>query len=153
LLNDGNLVLSAANDSKWLWQSGSVPGLVGSRLSAGEGLHPLEYLRSQNGAFELSDDGWTGQLRFYAVTSASCSIWIAPISGLKASVAVLRPDGDFVMYGPVSRVTWSSSTAGNPGAQLVLGNDGSLSLLSASGKLLWRPPTGPPEGNSTGCPG
>ena len=153
LLDDGNLVLSPSSGGAWLWQSGSVAGLQGSRLTAGHGLHPEQYLRSKNGAFELSNGGWTGKLRLYAVTSASCSIWTAPPVGDKASVAVLLPDGDFVMYGPVSRVTWSTMTAGNPGAQLDLGNDGSLSLLSASGKTLWQAPEAATAGGNARCPG
>jgi tRNA A-37 threonylcarbamoyl transferase component Bud32 len=151
LLDDGNLVLIGSNAGTWLWQSGSISGVHGSRLTAGQGLHPQQYLRSKNGAFELSNDGWTGRLRLYAVTSASCSMWTAPAVGDRASVAVLLPNGDFVMYGPVSRVTWSTMTAGNPGAQLVLGNDGSLSLLSASRKTLWQAPETTPTRGNTSC--
>jgi hypothetical protein len=153
LLDDGNLVLTGSSGGTWLWQSGSVSGLQGSRLTGGQGLHPEQYLRSNNGAFELSNDGWAGQLRLYAVTSASCLMWTEPAVGDKASVAVLLPDGDFVMYGPVSRVTWSTMTAGNPGAQLVLGDDGSLSLLSASGKTLWQAPEAASGRGNTRCPG
>jgi hypothetical protein len=153
LLDDGNLVLAALSGGTWLWQSGSISGLQGSRLTAGEGLHPGQYLRSQNGVFELSDDGWTGQLRLYVVTSASCSMWSEPTVGDEASVAALLPDGDFVMYGPVSRVTWSTRTAGNPGAQIALGDDGSLSLLSVSGKTLWQAREAGSASGSRHCPG
>jgi hypothetical protein len=153
LLNDGNLVLTAPGDATWLWQSGSVSGLQGSRLTAGQGLHPGQYLRSKNGVFELSNDGWTGQLRLSVVNSASCAMWSEPTVGDEASVAALLPDGNFVMFGPVSRVTWSTKTAGNPGAQLVLGDDGSLSLLSASEKTLWQASEAAPTRGTTQCPG
>jgi hypothetical protein len=153
LLDDGNLVLTASNGGTWLWQSGSVSGSQGSTLTAGQGLHPGQYLRSKNGVFELSNDGWTGQLRLSVVNSASCVMWSEPTIGDKASVAALLPDGDFVMYGPVSRVTWSTKSAGNQGAQIELGDDGSLSLLSASGKTLWRAPEARSVIGNTHCPG
>jgi hypothetical protein len=153
LLDDGNLVLSPSRGGTWLWQSGSVAGLQGSRLTAGQGLHPEQYLRSENGAFELSNDGWTGQLRLYAVASPSCSLWTAPTAGDEASVAVLLPDGDLVLYGPVSRVTWSTMTADDPGAQLVLGDDGSLSVLSVSGRSLWQAPEATSGGGNSRCTG
>jgi hypothetical protein len=153
LLDNGNLVLTAPGVATWLWQSGSVSGLQGSRLTASQGLHPGQYLRSKNGVFELSNDGWTGQLRLSVVNSASCVLWSEPTVGDEASVAALLPDGNFVMYGPVSRVTWNTKTAGNPGAQLVLGDDGSLSLLSASGKRLWQAPEAKKSSGTTHCPG
>jgi serine/threonine protein kinase len=153
LLDDGNLVLTRSRSGTWLWQSGSVSGSQGSRLTAGEGLHPGQYLRSHNGAFELSNDGWTGQLRLNAATAVSCLLWTEPTVGDKASVAALLPDGNFVMYGPVSRLTWSTKTAGNPSAQLVLGDNGSLSLLSASGKTLWRAGEAPSATGNARCPG
>ncbi len=141
LLNDGNLVLQDAPSTHTLWQSGSVPGVVGSSLEAGDGLHPLQYLRSPNGEFELTNDGRTGQLRLVSLTSPSCPLWSVPTRGIPASVAVLLSNGDFVLYGPVSRVSWSSRTAGNSNAQLVLSDEGTLTLVSTSGKALWQVPT------------
>jgi len=141
VLDDGNLVLEDANSGRWLWESGSGPGSLGSRLIATQGLHPLQSLQSPNGAFELTNDGWTGQLRLFAVGSPNCFIWAEPVAGSPASVSALLPDGEFVMLAPLAHQTWTSGTSGNPGSQLVLQNNGTLVLTSPSGAVVWQAPT------------
>ena len=140
LLDTGNMVIEDSVSGRWLWQSGSGSADLGPRLIATQGLHPLQYMRSPDGAFELSNDGWTGQMRLFAVRSPKCFRWIEPSIGLPASVSALMPDGEFVMLAPVSHQTWTSMTMGNPNSQLVLGNNGLLTLTSPAGGVIWREP-------------
>ncbi|MGC0379688.1 hypothetical protein [Streptomyces sp. SAI-229] len=51
--------------------------------------------------------------------------------------AVFQDDGHFVVYGQDNRTAWSSGTAGNPGAQLVIQADGNVTVMSAGGAVLW----------------
>ena len=151
LLDTGNVVIEDSASDRWLWQSGSGSADLGPRLIATQGLHPLQYMRSPNGAFELTNDGWTGQMRLLAVRSPKCFRWIEPSIGLPASVSALLPDGEFVMLAPVSHQTWTSMTSGNPNSQLVLGNNGILALTSPSGGVIWRAPaSGSPSPACTG---
>jgi cell wall-associated NlpC family hydrolase len=50
-------------------------------------------------------------------------------------VALMQPDGNFVMYG--QSASWSSRTNGHPGAWVVMQGDGNLVVYSASGAALW----------------
>jgi hypothetical protein len=141
VLDDGNLVVQDRISGRWLWQSGSGPASLGPKLITTQGLHPLQYMRSPNGAFELTNDGWTGQLRLDAVKSPRCSMWVEPAAGLPASVSALLPDGEFVMLAPLAHQTWSSGTNGHPDVQLGLGNDGALTLTSPTGAVVWQAAT------------
>jgi hypothetical protein len=149
VLDDGNLVVQDRSSGRWLWQSGSGPASLGPKLITTQGLHPLQYMRSPNGAFELTNDGWTGQLRLIAVKSPQCSMWVEPAAGLSASVSALLPDGNFVMLAPLAHQTWSSGTSGNPNVQLVLGNDGALTLTSTTGAVVWQAATA--VSHTAGC--
>ncbi|MCZ9345247.1 hypothetical protein NGM37_46650, partial [Streptomyces sp. TRM76130] len=51
--------------------------------------------------------------------------------------AVFQDDGHFVVYTKDDRTVWSSGTAGNPGAQLVIQADGNVTVMSAGGAVLW----------------
>ena len=50
--------------------------------------------------------------------------------------AVLQGDGNLVVYSG-STPLWASNTAGNPGAYLVVWDDGKLALISTAGSTLW----------------
>lgn len=49
--------------------------------------------------------------------------------------ALMQTDGNFVMYGPGYHILWSSQTAGNPGAYLVLQSDGNIVIYSSTAAL------------------
>jgi hypothetical protein len=56
------------------------------------------------------------------------------------SYAVMQSDGNFVVYNPSGAPLWASNTAGDGGAYVVLGDNGVLSVLSASGAVEWSGP-------------
>jgi serine/threonine protein kinase len=139
LLDSGNLVIRPHGATTVLWQTGTVPGDIGSQLLAGDELHPAQYLQSPNGAYRLSDGGRAGVLRLYAVGQSGCAHWHAPRTGVAASLAVMQTDGNFVLYTPgASKIAWQSGTSGHLGANVVLENDGTLVLATPPGVLLWQ---------------
>jgi hypothetical protein len=139
LLDSGNLIIRPHGATTVLWQTGTVPGDIGSQLLAGDELHPAQYLQSPNGAYRLSDDGRAGVLRLDAVAPSGCALFQMPRTGVAASLAVMQTDGNFVLYTPgASRIAWQSGTSGHPGANVVLENDGSLVLATPAGVLLWQ---------------
>jgi hypothetical protein len=139
LLDNGNLVIRSHDGAAVLWQSGSIPGDVGSQLLSGDTLHPGQYLQSPNGAYRLANDGGHGVLRLFAAARPQCAPWREPGTGAAASLAVMQTDGNFVLYTPgASRIAWQSDTSGHAGADIVLENDGSLVLATSQGVLLWQ---------------
>lgn len=62
--------------------------------------------------------------------------WSSHTSG-KGYKAVFQDDGHFVVYTKDSQTVWSSGTAGNPGATLVIQGDSNVVIASASGAVLW----------------
>jgi len=104
----------------------SVGVLVdGALLNSNEGI------TSPNGEFSLVMQG-DGNLVEYDGTTAA---WSSGTS-TAGSLVVMQTDGNLVIYSG-SVYKWQSGTSGNPGAQLVLGNNGILSIDSASGVPLW----------------
>lgn len=81
-------------------------------------------------------------MRLSPVRSPNCPSWVEPAAGSPASVSALLPDGEFVMLAPLARRTWTSGTSGSPNAQLVLGDDGTLRLVSTTGTVIWEAPQG-----------
>ncbi|MFI8008030.1 hypothetical protein [Streptomyces sp. NPDC086010] len=62
--------------------------------------------------------------------------WAANTAGL-GDRAVFREDGALVVLSSAGSAVWSSGTAGNVGAHLILQKTGRLMIMSASGSLLW----------------
>jgi hypothetical protein len=148
LQNDGNLVVYLDRQQS-LWETGATPGNVGSTLTSGVSLHPAQYLTSPNGKYRLLDEARSGTLRLYQ-TSNGCPVWMQPTTGRAASDAVMQADGNFVVRAPGidGAVEWQSGTGENPGASLVLENNGSLVVAAADAFTLWRADAQP----APGCP-
>ena len=53
-------------------------------------------------------------------------------------VTTVQTDGNVVSRTEQGRVTWSTGTAGNPGARLVQQTDGNLVVRRADGRALWQ---------------
>jgi len=58
-------------------------------------------------------------------------------------MAVLQPDGNFVVYGADGTVRWFSGTRGHGNAVLSLENDGNLAIYRLDGTLIWDRHRGP----------
>jgi hypothetical protein len=55
-----------------------------------------------------------------------------------ATRLVMQDDGDLVMLNSADSVVWSAGTAGDPGASLVLFDDGTLFIVDQNGAELGR---------------
>jgi hypothetical protein len=97
----------------------------GSVLTANEGI------TSPNGEFSLVMQGDGNLVEYDGATAA----WSSG-SNTAGSVVEMQTDGNLVIYSG-STYKWQSGTSGNPGAYLVLGDDGVLTIDSASGIPLW----------------
>ncbi len=53
------------------------------------------------------------------------------------SYLIMQSDGNLVWY-EGSRVVWHTNTDGNPGARLVVQNDGNAVIYSSSNRALWQ---------------
>ncbi|MGP4109415.1 Dyp-type peroxidase [Streptomyces sp. 4N509B] len=67
--------------------------------------------------------------------------WRAGVNRRGAIRAELREDGNLVMPTMAGEIIWSSGTAGHPGATLVVGVDGDVSIRAADGSVLWHTDT------------
>ena len=154
LLNDGNLEIRSHGTGRVLWQTGAVPGSVGSELLPGEELHADQYLQSPNRRYRLLNDPATGVLKLFRITGGSCLLWEQPRVGHPVSYAVMQPSGNFVLYQPRPlSIEWQTSTGGNPSSSLVLEDTGALVLSSASGITLWQASLRPSDATGSRCIG
>jgi Dyp-type peroxidase family len=70
-------------------------------------------------------------------------MWRAGAAGLGAAEAQFLETGELVLTTAVEdgTVVWSTETGGNPGATLVVGVDGDVSIRAVDGHLLWHTDT------------
>lgn len=85
-------------------------------------------------------------------------IWHSGTGGNSGARAVLKGDGNFVVYSASNAVLWASNTAGHPDATLTVQDDGNVVLYS-NGQALWATKTvsavdgqGNPTVNFRSCP-
>ncbi|MGP3966531.1 Dyp-type peroxidase [Streptomyces sp. 6N223] len=64
-------------------------------------------------------------------------MWRAGVAGRGAVHAEFRETGELVLPDAVGEIVWSTPTDGNPGATLVVGVDGDVSIRAADGRSLW----------------
>lgn len=156
--SDGNLVLYDVNNHA-LWNTGTVghPGaythlqfgggsVIGptgilwysqGALTAGAELLNNGFMYSDDGRFKLAVQG--GNL---VLTFGSQVLWTRG-NGTGAAVIMQGEDGNLVLYDAARHPLWASNTAGNPGANLSMTNDGNLIIFSATGgRVLWQSGTG-----------
>jgi hypothetical protein len=100
-------------------------------LTGGSQLNSGEAITSPNGQFSLAMQT-DGNLVEY---DGSTAAW-ATATNTAGSDVDMQGDGNLVVYNG-STATWASGTSGNPGAYLVLGNDGVLSIDAPNGTPLW----------------
>ena len=152
---DGNLVLyDGANHALWTSNTSGRPGayltlldtgqllvnsVAGAPLWGGPGaLLPNTTLASgqssssPTGAYQLTMQA-DGNLTLH---HGATVVWSSGTSSAGAH-ALLQGDGNLVVYSTTSQPLWATNTDGNPGAYLVVTDDGKVSLLSAAGGVLW----------------
>ncbi len=105
------------------------------------GLLAGESLKSCDGRFELEmkKDGnlvWSGP---------PGTMWQTTTEGKGGHVAVVKHDGNFVLYDADSNELWSSKTYGHDADHLALDDSGNLAVDDSAGKALWASGTNLPK--------
>ena len=112
-------------------QDGSVGATGGDLLDRQQRLETGEYLRSPNMryTFGMSPDGNLELLK------GAQPIWSADTCCADA-YAIMQRNGDLVVYDG-RNVRFSSVTAGNSGARLVVRNNGTAVILDTAANVIW----------------
>lgn len=135
VLDDDGILTVHRPDGSALWSSRTSPGekIVRNVLTAGKRLKYFETLVSPNFLFRaiMQSDG---NVVVYGPTGPN---W-ASHTGNAYSNLVMSSGGDVVNVAfPYDTPLWHSGTAGNPGAVLVLQDDGNLVVYAPGGRALW----------------
>ncbi|MCU0445711.1 MAG: TIR domain-containing protein [Microscillaceae bacterium] len=111
------------------------------RLDAGDSLI------SANGAYVLKVREDDGHLCIYKNTEEETFVWGTEVFGFKNASLVMQADGNLVVYDGDNTPKWSTNTTDHFDAKwgeeefkpikVVLEDDGTLSLYSATGKVVW----------------
>ena len=104
----------------------------GNRLTRGQRLRPGEFIQARAAACRLlfQTDG-------NLVASDHGAAYWSSRTRAAGGMAVMRPNGNFVVTDAAGAVRWSTRTRGNPGAYLVVQNNCNVVLRSAGGATLW----------------
>ena len=100
-------------------------------LNPGSQLNPGEGITSPSGQYSIVMQADGNFVEYDGAASA----W-ATGTNTTGSVIDMQTDGNLVIYSGTT-AKWASGTSGNAGAYLVLGNNGILTIDSASGVPIW----------------
>lgn len=118
-------------------------------LNAGQTLTGSKILTSANGKFILRMQEDDGHLCVYNFANGQqgAFVWGSGKHGFKNSKLVMQADGNLVVYDGNNTSKWASDThpynnekfkdSNNKPVKLVLENDGSLKLYTATDKVVW----------------
>jgi len=106
---------------------------IQDRLLSGQALFTGNALWSTNGLYELIMQT-DANLVLYGPNGA---LWSSATNGTAQKTAYMRPDGNFIIYGPANQIFWNSATSGNPGSMLVMQTDGNVVVYNAGGTAVW----------------
>lgn len=109
------------------------------RKEGGSSLGVGESWVSCNGQYKLTHQS-DGNVVFYRV-SDSAALWSTNTQGSGTSLH-MQGDGNFVLYRAGGTVPgnhlWHSVTHGNPGAYLIVQDDGRVAIFNAAGEMIWK---------------
>jgi hypothetical protein len=112
----------------------SISSMANS-LEPGETLALNQSLTSPSGVWQLSMQ-MDGNLVLYRAENMQ-AVWATNTNGQDVQHAVMQQtDGNFVLYLFNGQPAWASDTAGNPGARLILQDDGNLVVYLAQ-RAIW----------------
>ncbi len=124
LLDTGQLVVAGPSGAP-LWAG---PGVLLADTVLGSG----QSLDSPTGAYQLTMQAGGNLVLHHGATE----VWSSGTSSAGAH-ALVQGDGNLVVYSSGSVPLWASNTGGNPGAYLVVTDDGAVALISTAGGTLW----------------
>ncbi|GAB3696062.1 DUF4241 domain-containing protein [Saccharopolyspora tripterygii] len=142
--DDGNVTIADV-DGEPVWSSESAPSVPGGPAATGDRMLPgqtlgRQSLTSESGRTTLvhQDDG---NLVLYS-NEGRGALWASDTQFRGTGRCKLLDDGDLVLYDRRGQVVWSTDTSGNPGAGLLVGDDG-LELRTTDDVVVWSVRTTP----------
>lgn len=118
----------------------TAPQATGNDMLPGEVLAPNTQITSLNGHFHLRYNPNDGLRIVRAATGQS--VWWSGVTSAPSTHCIMQLDGNLVLYRPDGTPVWASHTHANPGASLVIGNDGAA-VISLGATRLWSTPVPP----------
>jgi murein DD-endopeptidase MepM/ murein hydrolase activator NlpD len=106
---------------------------LGSQLRSGNQLLPGQYLRSQNGQYELILQT-DGNLVLYSLRGGRKALWNSRTAGRRITHAFMQGDGNFVLYDRNSPI-WNTKTSGRSN-YLIMQDDGNAVIYNGR-RPLW----------------
>lgn len=94
---------------------------------------PTQTLTSLNGLYTLTFEPG-GDL---VISGAAGALWNSCTGQGRSVYLRMLSDGNLVLHGTNYLPIWSTGTAGNPGAELTLQNDGVAVIKDAGGAVVW----------------
>lgn len=142
--DDGNVTIADV-DGATVWSSESAPSVPGGPAATGDRMLPgqtlgRQSLTSESGRTTLAhqDDG---NLVLYS-NEGRGALWASDTQFRGTGRCKLLEDGDLVLYDRSGQAVWSTDTTGNPGAGLIVGDDG-LELRNIDDVVVWSVRTAP----------
>ena len=130
---DGNLVLRGTNGVAYWWTGSSG---AGNRLVIQDDGNFV--VRRSNGSAAWSS-GTTRILLAAGETATTGRRFLWSYTYFDpVYVTTVQPDGNVVARGPDNRAIWTTNTAGNPGARLIMQTDGNLVVRRPDGRAVWQ---------------
>ena len=108
---------------------------MASQLQPGEKLAVGASLMSPGERYTLTLQT-DGNLVIYDEQEHHLAIWSSATNGKAVDHAIMQTDGNFVIYG-FPQALWATNTVGQPGAFLVLQDDGHLAIIQFFKQALW----------------
>lgn len=125
--------LDAADNRMGRNAAAAAPPPNVDRISFPYTLLPTQKLTSLNGVYNLTFEPG-GDL---VISSSSGVLWNSCTGQGRSVYLRMLSDGDLVLHGTDYLPIWSTGTAGNPGAELTLQNDGVAVIRDAANVVVW----------------
>ena len=107
---------------------------MANQLKPGQELLANQQITANNGRAFLIMQG-DGNFVLYEVHKGKhIPVWASGTDGSGAEKAVMRDNGNLVVYKANGQEVWQSGTAGNAGAYLILQDDGNAVIYTNQGK-------------------
>lgn len=118
-----------------------VTGTPFTVLPSGKSVAREKALFTPNAGYQLSV-GTDGNLRLIqqsntSILWSSIPVGVANTNTKAVGSLLMQSDGNLVLKSAGGEAIWSSNTAGNPGAELRLYNNGRMDIVSSTGTVLW----------------
>jgi hypothetical protein len=108
--------------------------LHGNTLKSNEELKLGEYLQSNNGSYLLIMQNDSNLVLYQGYPWKS--LWSNGTWNMNITQCIMKSNGEFAMYSNGSQC-YSSKTSNNPGAYMIMQDNGNLVIYNASGKAIW----------------